>query len=205
LSKDAENIIGLYERLAHDWAGDRARQKVFIEKAWLDRFVALVQPGGTVLDLGCGPGKPMATYLIANGLDVCGVDSSPTMIAMAKANLPGREFIVADMRALSLGRRFAGILAWDSFFHLDPDDQRRMFPVFREHARTSAPLMFTSGPQHGEAIGQLRGEPLYHASLSPEEYWSLLASHGFAPVAERMEDPECGGHSVWLARRKEDG
>jgi hypothetical protein len=33
----------------------------------------------------------------------------------------------------------------------------------------------------------------------------LLAEHGFDVVRERMEDPECGGHSVWLARRREDG
>ena len=205
MTTESENIIGLYERRAHDWAGDRARQTVFIEKAWLDRFVALVAPGGTVLDLGCGPGKPMATYLVANGLDVCGVDSSPSMIAMARENLPGREFIVADMRTLDLGRRFSGVLAWDSFFHLTPAEQRRMFAVFREHAGTCAALMYTSGPRHGEAIGQLRGEPLYHASLAPEEYRELLAAHGFTLVAERMEDPDCGGHSVWLARRKEDG
>jgi hypothetical protein len=147
----------------------------------------------------------MAAYLITNGLDVCGVDSAPTMIAMARHNLPGRDFIVADMRTLNLGRHFAGILAWDSFFHLTPDDQRRMFPIFRDHAKPGAPLMFTSGPRHGEAIGQLRGEPLYHASLAPEAYRTLLAAHGFAVIAERMEDPDCGGHSVWLARRQEDG
>jgi hypothetical protein len=34
---------------------------------------------------------------------------------------------------LSLQRSFDGILAWDSFFHLNHDDQRRMFPVFRAH------------------------------------------------------------------------
>ena len=201
----ADDIVALYERHARDWAGDRARQSVFIEKAWLDRFIALVQPGGTVLDLGCGPGRPMAAYLVANGFDVCGVDSSPTMIAMARGNLPGREFVVADMRTLALGRRFAGILAWDSFFHLAPDAQRRMFPIFRDHAAPGAPLMLTSGPQHGESIGQLRGEPLYHASLAPEEYRYLLDNHGFDVVAETMEDPDCGGHSVWLARRREDG
>ena len=201
----ADDIVALYERRARDWAGDRARQTVFIEKAWLDRFIALVQPGGTVLDLGCGPGRPMAAYLVANGLEVCGVDSSPAMIAMARENLPGRELIVADMRTLTLGRRFSGILAWDSFFHLTPDGQRRMFANFPEHAGTSAALMYTSGPRPGEAIGQLRGEPLYHASLAPDEYRGLLATHGFAVVAERMEDPDCGGHSVWLAQRREDG
>ena len=197
----ADDIVALYERRARDWAGDRAAQTVFIEKGWLDRFVALVAPGGTVLDLGCGPGRPMASYLVSRGLDVCGVDSSPTMVALARNDLPGREFIVADMRTLDLGRRFAGILAWDSFFHLSPEAQRRMFPIFRDHAAAGAPLMFTSGPRHGEAIGQLRGEPLYHASLAPDEYRALFAQFGFEAVANRIEDPDCGGHSVWLARR----
>ena len=95
----ADDIVALYERRARDWAGDRARQTVFIEKDWLDRFIALVQPGGAVLDLGCGPGRPMAAYLVANGLDVCGVDSSPAMIAMARGNLPSREFIFHQRQA----------------------------------------------------------------------------------------------------------
>jgi len=199
----AQNIIGLYERHAHEWVGDRSRQTDFFEKGWLDRFTAMVPAGGTILDLGCGPGKPMAAYLLAQGFDVFGVDSSPTMIALAQANFPDRQWLVADMRKLALGRRFAGIMAWDSFFHLDYDDQRRMFPVFRDHAAPGAPLLFTSGPRHGEAIGSFRGEPLYHASLAPEEYRSLLAANDFSVVAEKMQDLECGGHSVWLALRNE--
>jgi SAM-dependent methyltransferase len=200
----AEDIIGLYERHAREWVGDRGRQGKFFEKGWLDRFTALLPAGGTVLDLGCGPAKPMAAYLLAQGFDVCGVDSSPTMIALARTNFPDRQWIVADMRTLALGRRFAGVMAWDSFFHLAFDDQRRMFPIFHAHAAPGAPLLFTSGPRHGEAIGRLRGEPLYHASLAPDEYRSLLAANGFSVIAEKMEDMDCGGHSVWLARRIED-
>src|SRR5665647_1713207 len=201
----AQNIIGLYERHAREWVGDRSRQSDFFEKGWLDRFTAMVPAGGTILDLGCGPGKPMAAYLLAQGFDVCGVDSSPTMIALARKNFPDRQWLIADMRKLALGKRFAGIMAWNSFFHLDYDDQRRMFPVFRAHAAPGAPLLFTSGPRHGEAIGSFRDEPLYHASLSPEEYRSLLAANEFDVVHFVPEDPACGGHTVWLARRKQDG
>jgi hypothetical protein len=64
--------------------------------------------------------------------------------------------------------------------------------------------MFTREPQHGEATGTLYGEPLYHASLAPDDYRSLLAANGFAVAAARMEDPDCGRHSVWLARRDAD-
>jgi len=201
----ADAIIDLYERRALEWVGERSRAGKFFEKPWLDRFAALVPAGGTVLDLGCGPGKPMAEYLLARGLDVCGVDSSPTMIALCRTNFPGRQWIVADMRDLALARRFAGVMAWDSFFHLSFDDQRWMFAVFRDHAAPGAPLLFTSGPRHGEAVGTLGGEPLYHASLAPEEYRALLAANNFSVMTERMEDPDCGGHSVWLARRREDG
>ncbi|HEX6939486.1 MAG TPA: hypothetical protein VF158_08740 [Longimicrobiales bacterium] len=51
----------------------------------------------------------------------------------------------------------------------------------------------------GEAVGSYRGEPLYHASLGPEEYARLLAEHGFVVRAHVADDPECGGHTVWLA------
>ena len=201
MTSEADRIIGLYERRALEWSGDRSRQTDFFEKSWFDRFIALTRPGGTILDLGCGFGKPIAAYLIAQGFDVCGVDSSPTMISLCRKDHPQREWRVADMRTLALGRRFDGVLAWDSFFHLNFDDQRRMFPVFRAHAAPGAPLMFTSGPRHGEAIGELRGEALYHASLDPEEYRALLAADDFDVVDQKAEDPDCGGHTVWLARR----
>ena len=123
------------------------------------------------------------------------------MIAMAEGHFEGGDWRVADMRTLSLDRPFAGILAWDSFFHLSPDDQRRMFPIFRAHAAPGAPLMFTSGPKFGVAMGVLEGEPLYHASLDPEEYRALLGQNGFVEQAHVVEDPTCGNRTLWLARQ----
>jgi hypothetical protein len=91
-------------------------------------------------------------------------------------------------------------MAWDSFFHLGFDDQRRMFPLFRRHASPGAALLFTSGPAYGEALGSFGGEVLYHASLDAAEYRALLDANGFDVVDHRIEDPDCGGHTVWLAR-----
>ena len=196
--KDSENIISLYER--HASAYDEARGRSLFEKPWLDRFLDLLPADGSVLDLGCGVGEPLARYVVAQGYDVTGVDSSASLIGICRERFPEQSWIVADMRELSLGRRFNGLLAWDSFFHLSPDDQRRMFPLFKRHAAPRAALMFTSGPAHGVAIGRFEGEPLYHASLDADEYRALLAAHGFAVVAHVVEDPTCGGHTVWLAQ-----
>lgn len=199
MPSNADTIIPLYQR--HARAYDRLRGRSLFERPWLDAFAALLRDGGAVLDIGCGMGEPIARDLIARGFAVTGVDSSPDLIAMARARFPQHAWMVADMRALSFDRTFDGLIAWDSFFHLTPDDQRRMFAVFRTHAAPRAVLMFTSGPAHGEAIGEFEGEPLYHASLDPAEYRALLEARGFDVVRHVAEDPACGGHTVWLARR----
>lgn len=197
LSRRPAAIMDLYERQAANFDRDRGRS--LQEKGWLDRFLVLVPRGGTVLDVGCGMGEPIARYLLQAGRTVTGVDSSISMIAMCRARFPHGEWIVGDMRQLALGRRFNGLIAWDSFFHLTRADQRAMFPVFAAHVAPGGVLMFTSGPSDGEATGMYHGEPLYHASLSPEEYRQLLSSHGFTVIAHVSSDPACGGHTVWLA------
>ncbi len=200
MTSPADAIIDLYRRHARVWTSARGTR--LTEKAWLDRFIGLVRPGAQVLDIGCGSGEPIARYVTDRGHPVLGVDSAPEMTALFRQNFPGGRAEVADMRTLKLGRSFGGLIAWDSFFHLRHDHQRLMFPVFRDHAEPNAPLLFTSGPAHGEAIGTLEGEPLYHASLDGTEYRRLLDQSGFDVVAHIAEDPDCGGHTVWLARRR---
>ncbi|HEX8257745.1 MAG TPA: methyltransferase domain-containing protein [Allosphingosinicella sp.] len=194
----AEAIIGTYQRHARAW--DRARSRALDERRWLDKFADLLPQGAQILDIGCGGGEPLARHLIERGYRLAGIDASPPLIETCRDRFPDHDWHVADMRELALGRQFDGLLAWDSFFHLAPADQRRMFPIFRGHAAPGAALLFTSGPAHGEAIGSFEGEPLYHGSLDPDEYRDLLARSGFTVVAHQVEDPECGHHTLWLAR-----
>ena len=196
---DADNVIAIYERHAAKF--DELRTRSLFEKAWLDRFAVLLPNGGKVLDLGSGMGEPIARYFLEAGFDVTGVDGSAPMIGLCKARFPQARWIVADMRAISLPEKFDGILGWDSYFFLPPDDQRRMFAAFRDHAAPNAALMFNTGPRAGVAMGEFEGEPLYHASLDADEYRMLLAAHGFDVVAHEAEDAAAGGSTVWLARR----
>lgn len=200
MTSDAANIIALYERHADTW--DEVRSRSLFEREWLDRFLASIPPGGSILDIGCGSGEPIAGFFIRAGYRVHGVDSSQAMIARCKARFPQSDWRIADMRTIALGQTFDGILAWDSFFHLTQDDQRRMFAIFRAHAAPGAALMFTSGTENGVAMGTFGGEPLYHASLAPEEYRALLVAQGFEVVTYIENDPTAGGHTIWLARSK---
>jgi SAM-dependent methyltransferase len=200
MTKLSDRIIDHYERHARAWDADR-QAGTGTERIWLERFADRLEPGAHLLDLGCGPGKPVAAFMVERGFKITGVDSSPTMIAISRERLPDQTWIVADMRKLALDQKFDGILAWDSFFHLDAEDQRRMFAVFTRHAGDGALLMFNAGPAAGEAIGDYRGDPLFHASLAPGEYQSLLARHGFEILDHAVNDPEAGGRTVWLCRR----
>lgn len=199
MSSAADDVIGVYRRHAEAWA--TARGSKLYERAWLDQFTALLPSPGSVLDLGCGSGVPIARELVDWGLSVTGVDSAPEMITLFQANLPAQRAFVADMRLLALGVCFSGVIAWDSFFHLTPDAQRGMFPIFEKHTKSRAALMFTSGPSNGEIVGSLEGDPLYHASLASEEYRSLLCQNGFELMAHVSDDPACR-RTVWLAQKR---
>lgn len=194
------SVIDVYQRHGAAWA--KLRNHHLIEGSWLDRFCALLPSGAAILDVGCGSGLPIAGELIRRGFDVTGIDGTPAMLALFQRNLPGVAAHLADMRQLALDRHFPGLLAWDSFFHLSPGDQRGMFSRFQAHAAPGAALMFTSGDAEGEAVGELEGDPLYHGSLDPGEYRSLLDAADFAVIAHVAEDPACDYRTVWLAQQR---
>jgi SAM-dependent methyltransferase len=193
-----EDPADLYSRHAERF--DRGRWRELMERPYLEKAIALTPPPGRVLDLGCGSGEPIARYLIESGYHVTGVDPAGEMLEMCRARFPAMTWKQADMRRLALAERFDIVIAWDSFFHLQQDDQREMFATFRKHTAPGGVLVFTSGPAAGESINpDWFGDALYHASLGPEEYRGLLELHGFDVVLHRSEDPDCGGHTVWVA------
>jgi SAM-dependent methyltransferase len=199
MDDDAKRIVDHYERHALSWDADR-RAAGWIDRPFIERFLGLLPPDTSVLDLGCGGGSPVALHMVAQGFRVTGVDSSPTLISLCRTRMPDQEWILGDMRRLNLGRRFGGILAWDSFFHLRPKDQETMFGIFAAHAAPSSVVMFNAGYGHGEIIGSYRGDPLYHASLDASEYETLLARFGFELIEHSINAPAKGGRIFWLAR-----
>ncbi len=198
---NAQDVIPTYERVALEWA--RQRRVDLIERAWLDRLLSTAPRNSgklRVLDLGCGSGRPIGRYLAERGAQITAVDAAAAMTAQYASNVPQASVVQADMRGLALDNRFDAILAWDSFFHLSPQDQEQMFATFAAHAAPRAALMFTSGHIAGEAVGQVAAQPIYHASLAPDTYRTLLQNAGFTVLRYTPEDPSCGQHTVWLAR-----
>ncbi|MEM1078742.1 MAG: class I SAM-dependent methyltransferase [Pseudomonadota bacterium] len=192
------DILPTYRRVADRFA--ELRSTDLFERPMLNA-VEQASPGLEVLDLGCGTGRPIAQHLHRRGFRMTGVDGARPMLDHYRRNVPGARIVCQDMRRLRLGRRFDMTLAWNSFFHLDPMAQSRMFPVFAAHLRPGGVLVFSSGPLRGEAFGAVDGAPVYHASHDPLCYRLMLTRAGFQVLSFRPNDPNLGRHSWWLCRR----
>lgn len=200
MKENKNHVYKTYEKIA-DWM-DSHRSRDLFERPYLDKVIAHLPPRAAILDLGCGFGEPIGQYLLDNGLQVTGVDAASNMLEIAKTRCPNIKFILSDMRNLNLGEKFACIIAWHSYFHLPPNDQRTMFNTFVAHLKSGGLLLFTTGPDAGEIWSDNGGENLYHASLAPDEYQKLLLYHGFTLLEHKIADPGCGNATVWLAKLK---
>ena len=198
---EASNVRDVYDRQAETY--DRQRSRAFFEARWLTRFSDALPRKGKVLDLGCGAGEPIAAWLIAEGFAYTGVDFSEGMLGLAKARWPNGDWRVGDMRRLDLGATFDGIVAWDSFFHLTPDEQRAALPRLADHLAPGGRMLVTVGPEAGEVTGHVGTEEVYHASLSPAEYATRLEDCGLRLTAFVAEDPGCEKHTVLMARKND--
>ncbi|GAA3642493.1 class I SAM-dependent methyltransferase [Streptomyces chitinivorans] len=115
---------------AFDAIGDRY-DDVFPHKegqltagAWLAKELPA---GSRVLDVGCGTGVPTARQLADAGHRVTGIDISPGMVELGRANVPGADFRLmdlADLEHAGLGP-FDGVAAFFSLLMLP----RKEIPV----------------------------------------------------------------------------
>lgn len=194
---EKENVYKVYDKITTWFSENRCTG--LMEKSYLGDLIARLPTNAIILDLGCGTGNPILKYLIDKKLNVIGVDASSEMLKIAKTNFPSVEFILQDMRLLSLNKKFDAIIAWHSFFHLPASDQPIMFQHFEQHLNPNGILLFTSGTEHGEAWGINGGENLFHASLDSQEYKGLLEKHHFQILKHKINDPDCGFATVWMA------
>ena len=112
-------IVPSYDAIADEYAGQYFNEldgKPF-DREWLDRFAASVKGRGRVCDLGCGPGQ-IARHLAGRGVDACGIDAAPAMVATARRLNPTLDFEVGNFFALPLADgALAGIAAFYSLIH----------------------------------------------------------------------------------------
>ncbi|GAB3712438.1 class I SAM-dependent DNA methyltransferase [Nocardiopsis oceani] len=104
---------------AYDAIGDRYDEAFPHKEGQIDfteRLLRRLPDRARVLDLGCGTGLPTTGQLASAGHRVTGLDLSPRMVALARANVPEADIVQGDM--VDLSPDDAGYDAIVSFFSL---------------------------------------------------------------------------------------
>jgi cyclopropane fatty-acyl-phospholipid synthase-like methyltransferase len=93
---------------------------------WLADLERRLEPGSTVLDLGCATGVPVAARL-AHSYRVTGVDISPVQIEQARKNVPDSEFICADLQTVTFpDGHFDAVISLYTFDHVPRDQHHEL-------------------------------------------------------------------------------
>lgn len=166
----------------------------------LIRTWAHKQPAGPILDVGCGPGH-WTNWLSEQGMDVEGLDPTPEFVGDAQKRFPDVRFREGLAEQLDVAESsLAGILAWYSLIHVQPD---RVPGAFAEFARATKPgggllVGFFDGPEI---------EPFDHA-ITTAYFWPIdrlsraIEEAGFAvAIRDTRVDPGARPHGAITAYR----
>lgn len=179
-----------------------------LDRAMLTAFSEQVPKDGPVADVGCGPAQ-VACFLDDLGVPVVGLDVSPGMVKAAQERRPGLDVRVGSMLDLPLeDGELAGIAAFYSLIHLQPDERPRAYTEFARVLRSGGLVLaaFHAGEEirHRDSWFD-RPVSLDFFALRPEDVAAGLTSAGFSVEATLMRGPYPGEadtqRAYLLARR----
>ncbi|HEX6799520.1 MAG TPA: methyltransferase domain-containing protein [Ktedonobacterales bacterium] len=195
MDDDTRAVRDGYDRVAAKYAAtfyDELSRKPF-DRALLDAFAEEIQAAGlpgAVWDLGCGPGH-VGRYLADRGLDVCGLDLSDAMLAIARRLNPAMRFVQGTMLAPPVENgTLAGIVSFYAIHHLPRGQAADALREFHRALRPSGRLLLGFHGGEGELVAEeMLGEPVdFHAALfAGSEMADYARQAGFTDVdvAER--------------------
>jgi glycosyltransferase involved in cell wall biosynthesis/ubiquinone/menaquinone biosynthesis C-methylase UbiE len=126
-----------YDHLAPQrdrWYGRNSYYHSEVER----RLSALIPPGSSVLELGCGTGNLLKALKPARGL---GIDLSSRMVEIAQANHPELRFEEADAECFTADEQYDFVVASDLIGELG--DINAMFECFTKMSHGSSKLVIT--------------------------------------------------------------
>ena len=114
------NLKDTYNKIGDDWFKDHE-----VDTWWhqgTDKFISLLKPRASVLDVGCGGGLG-SKYLLEKGMAVTGIDFSEKMIEIATREVSGGKFLLMDVHDLSpLTEEFDGLYVKAVLLHIPKKD-----------------------------------------------------------------------------------
>ena len=198
----AERTLDDYRRRAESFREGTRDHDVSQNIAALLRHIRGSAPF-TILDLGCGPGRDLATFAQL-GHRAIGLEGATEFVAMARA-ATNCEVWQQDFLKLDLPERiFDGIFANASLFHVPSRELPRVLSELHAALKPDG-VLFASNPRGDNAEGWNRGRyGVYH---DLESWRAFLERAGFEELEHYYRPPGLPlERQPWLAsvwRRRE--
>ena len=143
-----------------------------------DRFLALLPPGGKILDFGCGSGRD-TKYFHEKGFAVDAVDGSEEMCRYAReyTGMPVRKMFFAELAAIG---KYDGIWACSSILHLPLAELTDVFKKIVCALKTDG-ILYTSF-KYGDFAGMRNGR--YFTDFTEESFEKYI--HGIEGICIKM-------------------
>ena len=137
-----------YESVSEEFLagrGNRRTRSIAIGVKEVRKWAKTLPRGSRVIDLGCGPGFPLTVVLVEEGLQVFGVDASPSFVAAFQRNLPGTPIVCESVLESKLfDRTFDAVLSIGLMFLLKAEEQHRLIQRFADILVPGGRLLFTA-------------------------------------------------------------
>jgi SAM-dependent methyltransferase len=192
-----------YDALSYRYRSDDAADGHY--EPWLARLRDRLPAVGSVLDLGCGCGVPVARSLAAAGHEVTGVDISDVQIERARRLVPLGKFIRADAGSVEFPpESFDAVVCLYALFHLPLSVQPGLLQRIASWLRPSGWLLAIVGQQAwtGTQDNWLEGQtPMWWSQADATTYRDWLEQAGLEITEQAFVPEDDGGHALFWACR----
>ena len=202
-SDESDLVRRGYDALSYHYRSDDAEEDEYAP--WLAELRARLPAGGSVLDLGCGNGVPVARSLAAAGYQVTGVDISDVQVERARRLVPTGTFIRADAAAIEFPpQSFDAVVCVYALIHMPLAAQPGLLRRAAEWLRPAGWLLAVTGHNAwtGTQDNWLGGPaPMWWSQADADTYRSWLEQAGLRVTAQEFVPEEDRGHELFWARR----
>jgi SAM-dependent methyltransferase len=172
-----------------------ARRLGVLELPILDRFVALVPPGGVVLDAACGAGIPV-TRALAVAHRVIAADISFGQLRLARRFVPQAGLACQDTTQLGFAAAsLDGYCCCYGIIHVPRAQHEGLLRDVHRLLKHGAHALLCLGAEDLEAEqGDYLGAPMYWSHFDSQTYHAMLSQTGFRIIDSCIvPDPIDGG------------
>lgn len=176
-----------YDKVAHEYA--RLEGEVeWPRMRWLKKLLNKLQPGSSVLDLGCGSGDP-ADIELSKEHKVTGVDISRTQINLACQNVPTGHFIHGDAGSVEFSKEsYDAVISFYTLEHIPRKEHETILRrIYRWLKDGGFLLISIEAGDFEDVMGEWLGVPMFISCFDPETMKKMVIDAGFELIDTAIE------------------